>query len=72
VTHSGGKPHAVGDKGQRYEVRATGYPKPGQNVIGWASDFERAVGMANAIAKAPTCTASEVFDREKNKIVAAG
>lgn len=39
MTHSGGKPHHVGDKGQRYEVRAHGWPKnETDNVIGWSND----------------------------------
>ncbi len=63
MTHSGGKPHNVGDKGQRYEVRATGYPKPGVNVIGWNNSKEGADRMASAILTAPGCTASEVIDR---------
>lgn len=33
MTHSGGKPHTnVGDRGQRYELRVTGYPKPEETV----------------------------------------
>jgi len=63
MTHSGGKPHNVGDKGQRYEVRATGYPKAGENVIGWSSGLEGAENMKNAILEAPGCTSATVFDR---------
>lgn len=69
MTHSGGKPHNVGDKGQRYEVRATGWPKEGQSVIGWCSTLEGAYGMHAAVNKAPGCTSTEIFDRVENKPV---
>lgn len=67
MTHSGGKPHNVGDKGQRYEVRATGYPKEGvKSVIGWSDDLDGAERMAAAIRKAPGCTSTTVVDRQEN------
>jgi len=73
MTHSGGKPHTnVGDKGQRYEVRAIGYPKDGKNVIGWSPTLGGAFYMATTIAKAPSCDATEVFDREKGEPVQTG
>lgn len=65
MTHSGGKPHAnVGDKGQRYEIVAEGYPKDGKNVIGWTDDFEKATAMAASIRKAPSCVSTSVVDRQ--------
>ena len=63
-------PERIGDKGQRYEVRATGYPKPRKSVIGWFDDLGRARRMAAAIAKAPVCTGTEIFDRTEGLIVA--
>ncbi len=66
MTHSGGKPHNVGDKGQQYEVRATGYPSDGENVIGWSATIEGAQRMMTAILKAPGCTSASIFDRELN------
>jgi hypothetical protein len=70
MTHSGGKPHEdVGDRGQRYEVRATGYPKEEQSVIGWADDVYVANEMANAIRKAPGCRATAIFDRREGHVV---
>lgn len=65
MTHSGGQPHTnVGDRGQRYEVRATGYPKAEKSVIGWSDTVEGADGMAGAIRHAPSCTSTEIFDRQ--------
>jgi len=70
MTHSGGKPHTnVGDRGQRYEIRATGYPKESESVIGWCATVEGAAEMADAIGKAPSCTSTTIFDREKNEPV---
>jgi hypothetical protein len=64
MTHSGGQPHTnVGDRGQRFEVRAFGYPKAGKSVIGWSDDLAGARRMATSIGKAPSCTETEVFDR---------
>lgn len=68
MTHSGGKPHTnVGDRGQRYEVRAFGYPKEGQNVIGWSDTLAGAGKMQSAIRQAPGCTGTEIFDRVDGK-----
>lgn len=72
MTYSGGKPHTnVGDRGQRYEVRMTGYgPKaPGESVLGWASTLDGAREMMLAILKAPGCTSATIYDREEKKNV---
>lgn len=63
MTHSGGKPHAnVGYRGQRYEVRATGWPKDEKSVIGWAHEIADAERLAESISRAPGCTSIEIFD----------
>ena len=71
MTHSGGQPHTnVGDRGQRYEVRATGYPKPDvEAVIGWVSTLAGAETLARTILLAPSCTSTTVFDRTENEPV---
>ena len=70
MTHSGGKPHTnVGDRGQRYEVRATGWPSKEQSVIGWATTIGAAVELSSSISKAPGCVATAIFDREKGMVV---
>ena len=67
MTHSGGKPHNVGDKGQRYEVLANGYPKDQtDNIIGWSNTLEGARSMMEAIILAPRCTSARIFDRQEN------
>ena len=68
VTHSGGKPHTtVGDRGQRYEIRMTGYPKDGENVLGWSNTLDGAEEMKNAILQAPGCTSATIFDRQEQQ-----
>jgi hypothetical protein len=67
MTHSGGKPHIVGDQGQRYEVRAIGWPDDGESVISWTDSKGRAESVATSILTAPGCTASRVVDREFEK-----
>lgn len=68
MTHSGGKPHTnVGDRGQRYEIRATGYPKAGKNTIGWANDLNGSDKMLSALCQAPGCVSVEIFDRQEGR-----
>lgn len=69
MTWGGGKPHPVGDKGQRYEVRMTGYPQEGDNVLGWTDGLDSAERMMTAILKAPGCTSATIFDRKEDKKV---
>jgi hypothetical protein len=70
VTHSGGQPHTnVGDRGQRYEIRCTGYPKKETSVMGWAATLEGAGEMLSAFCQAPGAVSVEIFDRQENKTV---
>ena len=67
MTHSGGKPHTnIGDRGQRYEIRSTGYPKDEKSVVGWAETLEGADDMLKAFRQAPGCIRVEIFDRHEN------
>jgi len=70
MTHSGGKPHTnIGDRGQRYEVRSAGYPKPEMRTVGWAATLEGAYEMAKAFREHPSCLRTEIFDRQQNDLV---
>lgn len=70
MTHSGGMPHTnVGDRGQRYEIRANGYPKDGPNVIGWANDLNGADEVLSALCQEPGCTSVTIFDRQEDRSV---
>lgn len=70
MTHSGGKPHTnVGDRGQRYEIRATGYPKDEKSVIGWTLKLDDIEKVISALCQAPGCVSVEIFDRQEGKPV---
>lgn len=68
MTHSGGKPHAVGDRGQRFEIRATGWPRSEQSVIGWCDAIQSAEQWARGILKAPGCKTAEFEDRQEKTV----
>ena len=67
MTWGGGKPHAVGDRGQRYEVT---YANPESDepekrrVFGWSDTTEGAAAMMRSIELHPVWTAGEVRDRQ--------
>jgi hypothetical protein len=70
MTHSGGKPHKVGDRAQRYEVQAHGYPEDKMdNVICWTDTPESAERIMTAILKAPGCNSAAIFDRQDQRYV---
>ena len=64
---NGGQPHAVGDKGQQFEVT---FHDPGyegdsrmRKVFGWAATQNGAQAMVDAINAHPTWTAPRIEDR---------
>lgn len=62
MTHSGGKPHAVGDRGQQYEV--TYRDSDGRrHVMGWCSTLEGARSFANSIRLHPSMDSPHIRDR---------
>lgn len=63
MTHIGGKPHAVGDRGQRYEVTVFDEVKNERIVIGWSNDAIGASAMGTAAETRPTWTFAQVRDR---------
>ena len=64
MTHSGGKPHSVGDKGQRYEVTYFNPRTNRREVLGWTNDAEQARKMGDAIDAHPSWELPQVRDRE--------
>jgi len=64
VTHSGGKPHAVGDRGQRYEVTYFDPSSNSRKVMGWCSNLARAEQFSTAIDKHPVWRSPQIRDRE--------
>jgi hypothetical protein len=63
MTHSGGKPHAVGDRGQRYEVSFFNPSTNERQVLGWTDDVGAARQMADGIDAHPLWAFPQVRDR---------
>jgi hypothetical protein len=57
------------DTGQRYRLRATGWPKIDATNVGFFNDAGFAFQMACGLVKAPGCTFVEIEDREKINIM---
>lgn len=63
MTHSGGKQHKVGDRGQRYEVSVFD-PSVGKRVVfGWTDSEEDARAMVTGIGLHPFMTDAKFMDR---------
>lgn len=63
MTHSGGKPHAVGDRGQRFEITFFDPEQDARRVLGWSADAEGAQRMAASVSAHPSWRDPEVRDR---------
>lgn len=61
--------NGIEDTGQRYEVRATGYPKPGESAVGWADTVAGAYQITDIMRREPGVTSTSIYDREENKTV---
>ncbi len=66
MTHSGGKPHAVGDRGQRYQVTYL-EGRIGRRIFGWSETPEGAESMADSIRKHPTWSQPVIIDRDEDR-----
>lgn len=67
MTHSGGKPHAVGDKGQRYEVRCkgvTGCDDDAPTIVGWSDTLKGVKSFVQGIDAHPSWHSPTITDRE--------
>jgi len=63
MTHSGGKPHNVGDRGQPYEVSYFDEEANVRKVFGWADTPERAQAMSRAVEAHPSWQFVQIRDR---------
>lgn len=63
MTHSGGKPHAVGDLGQRYEISFFNPTSKKREILGWTDDAGVARNMADSIDSHPSWEFPWVTDR---------
>lgn len=57
-------PHCMGDKGQRYEIRATDWPEDGETPVAWTNDFTRAGEIMKSVRRHPACTDAKIIDRQ--------
>lgn len=70
MTHSGGKPHAVGDRGQRYEVS---FLEDGvRRRMGWTGNLDAALDMVEAVRLHSVCTEPQILDRAEGVLVGLG
>ncbi len=67
MTHSGGKPHNVGDRGQRYEVSYRDDDDGQRKVIGWSDDIEGAQSLCRSIRLWPGKSHPAIRDRENGQ-----
>lgn len=63
MTINGGKPHAVGDRGQRYEVTFFNPSTGTRQVLGWSETHEGALCMADGVDAHPSWKQPKVVDR---------
>lgn len=68
MTINGGKPHAVGDHGQRYEVHYKDEHNK-DHVFGWVSTPEGYRALSRSIKLHPTMHSPRVRDRTTGKWV---
>ena len=71
MTHSGGKPHAVGDRGQRYEVLYVDVDCRMQT-FGWCDSMRVATSFCKAIRLHPSMSGGRARDRLRKRTVMRG
>jgi hypothetical protein len=64
MTINGGKPHAVGDRGQRYEVSFFNPATWKRQVFGWSDTVDGANRMVAAVNDHPVWEQPQVLDRQ--------
>jgi hypothetical protein len=63
MTINGGQPHAVGDKGQRYEVSFFDQASNCRRTLGWSTTIEGAISMASGVEHHPSWALPWITDR---------
>lgn len=60
----------VGDKGQRYELHLLGWPRGGDNIIGWGDDKWKLTDTALELLKtAPNTSKAYIVDRKAKELI---
>lgn len=57
-------PEKLGDKGQRFELHAIGWPKEGDNVIGWGEDKWSLADAGHSLLEQGPVTEAYLIDRK--------
>ena len=63
MTHSGGMPHAIGDKGQQYEITVYSPYIGCRIVLGWTNFIENAERMKEGAKLQPSWEDPQITDR---------
>lgn len=71
MTINGGKPHAVGDRGQRFEVTFFNPATFGRQVLGWVETREDAERIVATMSDHPVWEQFQIVDRGKTPNVEA-
>ncbi len=66
MTINGGKPHAVGDRNQQYEIRCKKKFTNEVMVIGWTDVLWTARGMCDGVTLSPSWHSPVIIDRRNN------
>lgn len=70
MTHSGGKPHAIGDRGQRFEISFFDPTSNSRKVFGWSDTRAGAENMVDSIDLHPVWKDPQVLDRHAARAAA--
>lgn len=65
MTHSGGKEHEVGDRGQRYEVGYYSMVENKRKILGWTDTWQGAKRMEKSINLRHNMESPHIRDRKK-------
>lgn len=69
MTINGGKPHAAGDRGQRYAVFYKKAGSPQEHSFGWTNKLDTARAMQQSIIMSYGMHYPRIHDRQENKDV---
>ena len=65
MTTNGGKPHAVGDRGQRYEITYLDGQNAQRRTLGWCATREQADMVVLTMSDHPVWSGFEIIDRHE-------
>ena len=60
---------SMGSRDQRFEIRAVGFPKSGDNHVGYSSNLINANSIGGVLANIPGCSTVTIIDCSTSKTV---